>query len=306
MSDTPRCYAVRRLNPFLGVTEVVEIEGARALSSDGLSWQIQVEADRPDHTWGRDTPSKPVRQFFRFGNWDTDRGLSRVPVNPILDVGAMLAASERMVTTLQSVIGQLPFPFADRVEHWLLDTAGQPLALLAATVDARHIAGIRADHWQATPLQYHDFVAASLTARQIPACDQHGNRHHADTLERQLQDAAGPLPLRGWYQRQPDGSALPLGAGQAALPADAFPCLPWREHWPGPDHAALMRDYQHWLAPQLLTLPELTDVLRRDLEQAACRQALQMSAQHRLYPRVLQPQMLNTARVEAQLRRSAG
>lgn len=305
MSDGPHCYAVRRLNPFLGVVEVVEIEGARALSIDGRNWQIQVQADRPEHTWGRDTPARTVRQFFRFGNWHPEQGLTRVPANPILDIGAMLAASERMVGTLQAVQERLPFAFADHIERWLLDDTGRPLALLAATVEPRYTEEIHADDWQAIPDMSADFSAPSLTALGMATSDARGNRHHADALERQVLAAAGPAPRRCWYQRQADGSAIPLADGFVPLPADAFPELPLSRYWHQDPEAALLHDYLHWLAPRLLTLDGLSDVTRRELEQAACHQALQMADQHRLYPRVLQRDLLDTARVEARLRRAA-
>lgn len=306
MSDTANCYAVRRLNPFLGVLEVVEIEGARALSVDGLDWQIQVEADRPDHTWGRGAPATAVRQFFRFGSWHVEHGLSRVPVNPILDVGAMLSASERLIDALQAAQAHLPFAFADHVERWLLAADGRPLALLAATVARRFTQEIHADGWQATPAMSPDFTAPGLTALGIAASNELGNRRHADALERQVLGAAGPSPRRCWYERQPDGSALPLDSGFAGLPADAFPELPLRRHWTEGPEATLLGDYLHWLAPRLLCLDTLDDATRLELEQAARRQALQVADHYRLYPKVLQRELLDSARVEARLRRATG
>jgi hypothetical protein len=305
LSGAPNCYAVRRVNPFQGVVEIVEIDAARALSIDGRHWQIQVEAARPEHTWGRGEPTNTVKQFFRFGSWHPEQGLSRVTVNPILDIGAMLAASERMIAVLQAVQSRLPFPFADNFEHWLLDDQGQPLALLATTVEQRFTAEICADSWSATAPRSPDFTAASLTAQGIPASDAHGNRHHADTLERLIRDAAGPVPRRCWYQRQADGSATPLDADCHALPATAFPELPLRTAWPDAAGTALVEDYLDWLAPLLLTLDTLGEATRRDLEQAARHQALQMTDHHPLYPQVLQPDVLDTARVEARLRRAA-
>ncbi len=38
----PDCYSIRRLAPFLGMTEVIDTGEARAVSVDGLNWQIQV------------------------------------------------------------------------------------------------------------------------------------------------------------------------------------------------------------------------------------------------------------------------
>lgn len=305
MTDTPRCYAVRRLNPFMGVVEVVEIGGARAMSLDGSSWEIQVEAERPEHTWGRGEPVNAVRQFFRFGSWHRELGLSQVPVNPILDVGAMLAASERMISALELVQGRLPFPFVDHIERWLLDSEGRPLALLAATIEHRFTREIRADSWHATPAMSSDFTAPSLDARGITTGDAYGDRQHADILERQIHAAAGAAPRRCWYERLPDLSATPLEAGFTPLPGEQFPELPVRTDWLAPDQAELVRDYLHWLAPRLLTLDTLSETTRLELEQAACRHALQLADHFRLYPQVLQESLLDAARVEARLRRAA-
>jgi hypothetical protein len=304
VSDTPHCYAVRRLNPFLGVVEIVEIAGARAMSIDGRHWQIQVEGERPNHTWGRGS-APIVKQFFRFGSWHPEQGLSRVPVNPVLDFGAMLAANERMLATLQEVLQQLPFPFEDHIEHWLLDAEGRPLALLAATVAERYTREIRADQWTATLPLNGDFSASSLTALGIAAQDEHGNRHHADTLERQVRDAAGPTPRRCWYERRADGSALPLQADFAPLPAAAFPELPLRAEWDEAQAQALVTDYLHWLAPRLLALDSLGEAWRGELEQAARHQALLVEDHYPLYPRVLRQDVLDAARVEAKLRRAS-
>lgn len=304
MVEGPHCYAVRRVNPFLGVVEVAEISGARALSIDGCHWQIQVKTTRPGHTWGRDGPAPAAQQFFRFADWSTKHGLTRVPINPILDVGRMLTAGERMVRALTGVIDRLPFPFNDRFEHWLLDDAGEPLALLATTVVAEHMPESRALDWLATARPSDDVRANGREASEKPAGDRCTDRRLADALEQLIRGAAGATHRRSWYQRQPDGTGRPVDDTGVVLPASAFPSLPWRERWCDPDHARLLHDYHHRLAPQLLTLAGLADAMRRDLEQAARLQALRMTDLHRLYPRILQQDVLDTAQVEARLRRS--
>lgn len=304
MSQPPHCYAVRRLNPFLGVVEVIEIDGARALSMDGQHWEIQVEAERPEHTWGRETASHHVKQFFRFGDWHAEKGLSRARVNPILDLATLLDGSERMLATLQAVQSQLPFPLIDHFERWLLDDQGQPLALLAATTEQRFTHEIKTDRWAATPPQVTTFVAASLDAIAIANHDTDGNRHHANALERLVQLTAGPTPTCCWYERQRDGSAIALDKNHPDLPTEALPELPLRQHWPDAAGTALVQDYLHWLAPLLLTLDTLSETARRTLEQAARHQAQLMTDHHTLYPLILQQDVLNTARVEARLRRA--
>jgi len=34
-----RAYAIRRVNPFLGVLQVIETEGGRAISANGVVWE---------------------------------------------------------------------------------------------------------------------------------------------------------------------------------------------------------------------------------------------------------------------------
>jgi hypothetical protein len=306
VNPEPHRYAVRRLNPFLGVVQVVEIEDARALSYDGRQWEIQVKAERPEHTWGSIEPTRIVRQFFRFGGWNAEQGLRQVPANPILDIGAMLQASEQLLAALREVLGEVPFRFADRFEYWLLDGDRQPLALLASTTERHLIPQIRSDRWQATLPTDHRFLAASLEAQGIANHDPQGDRQHASRLERQVRDAAGRTPNRCWYERLPDGSGTALEPQFEDLPATAFPQLPLRTHWPDPAQQALLDDYLGWLAPRLLILDGLTEPLRRDLERAACKQALQVADNHRLYPTVLQRELLDSARVEARLRRAVG
>ena len=62
-----RCYAVRRVNPFEGVLEVIALPRARAYSPNGTVWQVQVLAARPDHTWRSGSNAPLVEQFFGFG-----------------------------------------------------------------------------------------------------------------------------------------------------------------------------------------------------------------------------------------------
>jgi hypothetical protein len=46
-----RRHAVRRLNPFRGIARVVEGADARATSTDGVNWELQILAERPAG-WG--------------------------------------------------------------------------------------------------------------------------------------------------------------------------------------------------------------------------------------------------------------
>ncbi len=65
MSSAPVCFGVRRLNPFQGMLQVVERGGARALSLDGESWEVQVLCAKPEHSWRSGNRGEPVMRFFR-------------------------------------------------------------------------------------------------------------------------------------------------------------------------------------------------------------------------------------------------
>jgi hypothetical protein len=311
MSDAPRTYTVRRLNPFLGVVAVVATPGARALSDDGATWQLQVLAERPEHTWGSTNRGAGVRQFFRFGNWNRDTGMTRVPVNPVLDIGAMLEAARGLVAALEEQIERLPFPLADRFEQWLLDRHDRPLALLASTVERAVIDEVADAHWQATLPAGTPFVSPSLEAEGVPLQTVRSRRHHADLLEAGLHGVCDRPPRRQWFERQPDGSGIgldehsPGGVGGRHLAAQAFPVTGVRTEWADPRMARLVGEYLDWTAARLLTLPDLPDTTRERLEQAARRQALQVDALHRLYPRIVQPGWIDAARIEARLRHAA-
>ncbi len=298
-----RCYAARRLNPFLGVVQVLETPDARAISINGINWQIQVEAERPEHTWGSLNQHSSETQFFRFGMWTEKTGLSRVPVNPILDMGSMLAAAGRLTEVLHQNLAALPFPLEDRFELWLMDGKNRPLALLASSVDERYLGEIKVDRWQASRPVEHGFRSPSLLARGQPAQAPHSPRRHADMLEKMIHGAAGADAPRRWYLRSADGGAATPAGEDVELSAEAFPALTLREDWPEPEQTALVGDYIDWLAPRLLTLSDLSDDARARLERAAKTQALAVEENYTLYPKVIDRALIDAARVEARIRR---
>lgn len=306
-----RCYAVRRANPFMGVTHVLATPDARALSANGVLWELQVLADRPETLWGSVNTGRNVRQYFRFGLWSAGEGLSRVPINPILNIGEMLSASDELLEALEAHLPELPFPAADRFELWLLDSERQrPIALLATAEGAEHLGAIRLDSWQATTLSERSFVAPTLVQGADASCDLTNPRWQAAAVEAIVKSAAGWPPVAQWFER--DGSGRGVGLPHRVAPAladrvlgaDDFPELLIREIWPSPEDTALVSDYVAWCAPRLLALDNLSDRTRERLEPLACTQPLLVDTLFRLYPRVIDRTLLDRARVEARLRRA--
>jgi hypothetical protein len=298
----PACYGVRRLNPLRGVMQVVDTGNARALSGDGLEWEVQVLAEQPEHSWHSPNQHRPVMRFFRFGVWSASAGLGRVPVSPLLDLDAMWAEADALVARLNACADQVPFPLGDPYELWLQDAAGEPFCLSATTTRPELMDRIALQPWAATPLSEHGFVSPGLKRRGIPVRDGHDPRRHAGELERLVRTTAGSPARHAWFLRQGRGLGTPISAPGEPRP---LPWLPLRPQWPDAGDTALVWDYFDWCAPTLLTLPDLDHPTRERLEQAVRGRAREVAARYRLYPRILNPGLIRQLRVEARIRSSA-
>ena len=299
-----RCYAVRRVNPFEGVLQIVETHNARAYSPNGTIWQIQVLTRRPDHTWRSFSDVAPIEQFFNFGLWDAAGGMQKIPANPVMDIGGMTRAAEALSSELRRLGGQLPFRLIDRYECWSTDYQGNPIALLATTEDPHRISDIRAARWQATRVSEHGFVSPSLAALGVPAHGDLGPRQHAEHLERQVRQSG---QQKAWFERSQSGTGRRIDPPDRAaqMPASAFPPLGLKTDWKDQQTGDLAIDYLAWQAPRLLLLQDIDDRQRRWLEPEARRQAVELAAAYRLIPHVIDHQLIEAARVEARLRRAA-
>jgi hypothetical protein len=294
------------------VVAVVKTAGGRALSVDGLRWQIQVRAHPPKGLWSRDGDSAELR-YFRFGLWSERDGLSRVPLNPILDPGRMLRGLEELIAAVRGHAQALPFPVEPELEHWLLDREGDPLALIATALPDAALGSAPPGDWNAGRRgEERPFVSASLSAQGVAHCDATGcdaaGRHpHLESIERLIAEAAGPRRQAQWFRLDADGAlglehGVPPGLAGRRLPLDALPPETLRRQWPRESDSTLVSEYIQWLASYLLTLPTLADALRGRLEYAAARHALALDGLWRLYPRILDPDLIKRARVEARLR----
>ena len=289
-------YAVRRLNPFAGVVQVVSGDNARAISLDGRRWEIQVLAEAPNDCWGSPSEHHGALRFFRFGIWTGTDGLRKVPVNPIMDIGAMLDASSPVIDALSDPASRPPFHLADTLELWLLDHQRQPLALLATATPGEPLAALQQQRWCAAPLDDRD-----LGRKRVD-----GESPAADELEVMVRRSATGAAI--WFRRKAPGSGPGCAADgddQDPIPADTFPELPVRDHWPSEAEQALMDRWIQRMAPRLLCLPYLEDATRARLEPLAREQAVDVDMLWRLYPRLMDNGFVKAARIEARLRTSS-
>ncbi len=292
-----RRYAERRLNPFLGVIQVIESEVGRAISTDGHNWEIQLYAAR-SVGWGSLGAAQPFG-LYRHGVWSEAEGLACFPSPPTVVREQASRSAQALIAAIRAALGALPFPLRDRYERWLLDAsaAQRPLALLEAVTGAEPLAQGRAAKWR-------------CMTGESPGLDGDGRA----ALEAQVWARAGQAGRSQWFRREPDGSGLALAArpvmpgqvndalGGRCLEAEDFPELLLWEGWEEAGERERADQYLAALAPRLLMLP-LSETTRARLEQAAAHQALAVDRFYRLYPQVMDSALLVRLRVEARLRR---
>lgn len=275
-----RYYSLRRLSPYQGTAQVVELSGFRAMSVDGVRWRVQF-LNQPN-------------RLSSYAVWREGGGGNLIETDHTRAIVEALRARPA-----------LPFPLADSLELWLLDAVERwPLALIASTLPERTPSRTRDRRWVSGLSGEDGFRAASLSSA--------GTTHmpHQEVLDRCIQRAAGPRAEAQWFRREPDGGGVALadsaaGATGPRLPATSFPELLLREDWGSDRETALVRDYHEWHAPSLLTHTGLPARVRERLEPAACRRAEALFRVRRLLPIVVNEELVRVALVEAMIRGAA-
>jgi hypothetical protein len=279
-------YSLRRLSPYQGTMQIVEVPGFRGMSADGITWQVQV--------------MHPTRRISGYGTWRADGS-------------GDLIETDRTRPLLQALQSHpaLPFPPADRLELWLLDAQDRrPLALLASAL--RRPAPPRIHHvqWLAALTGDNSFIAPSLG--DWPAVGTEPYIPHREVIGRCVQKAAGAQPSAQWFLREPGGHGAGLAGHRIAddlvgreLEPEVFPELLVREEWDSGTERSLVQDYHDWQAPGLLTHRGLRRATRDRLERAACRQAEKLYRLRHLLGETVNADLLKVAMVEAVLRVSA-
>lgn len=290
-------YSQRLLNPFRGVMNVIRYQGAEAVTTDGVHWEIYVSNDELRN--GLDPHAHIQISDIRYGHWTAEAGLKRGPIYPSEDFKRMETLGAVVYDALRQHHDRLPFPLRDRYELWLLDQAQQPLCLLHSEVGAHDISQDVSLSWRAGKLCAETFRP------------QLGDPTQAASFLNDKINALAAVPARAcWFLRSEDNSAValyPINLADMAVTqfsADQFPRFFIREQHADPGLTALVQAFVHWQAPWLLLLQDLAPALRHELEQHARKQALLVEQQFRLYPEIQDASFLRAARVEAMLRKT--
>ena len=285
------CYAVRRVNPFIGVRQVVETPVGRATSTSGVHWDLEIRTNRARVMGGLEQDAQG-RAFIRFGLWSAEAGHVIAHSRHLLRQDHELRdKSEQLIAELLRRKSELPFALADSHELWLFDASGEvPLALLAACVPGQGLAMTEPRIWR-----------CGLVGDGEP-----GQRRFDDgnSLEDQVKRRAGYNVRKAWVVREPDGTGV-RKADSARLESDQLPTLLIQRRWDSIVAAERVERYLRWIAPSLLTLPTIDDEQRDWLERQLHLQAASVEHHWHLYPKVLSPKRIKAARVQSRLTGSA-
>ena len=132
--------------------------------------------------------------------------------------------------------------------------------------------------------------------------------HHRYWLEQQIEAAAGLEAKAQWFERQDDGRGLGLASPilpesfqQRTIRSDDFPPLLIQTKATDPILAKVINEYIQWRSIWLLCLPNLPDEHRETLEVAAQAFPMEVQALHKIYPKIIQQELMNKILVQAKL-----
>ena len=286
--DAVRSYAIRRVNPFRGVMQVVEAEEGRALSCNGVVWEILVRAKQ---LLARGSPDRDRyrKVFYRFGMWSMNDGLLQRASSPAEDQDYFDLATkcEALVDYLQIHHQRLPFKLEDDRELWLFDSDNQaPLALLASLRPGSCSQKSEPENWTCST-----GANGSPSQRRFP---------QAQDLETQVRQRAGFGINKYWIKRLADGGGVVETTGDV-ISAHQFPELLLQENWSNDEERQRASEYIKWISPSLLTLQHLQKSTRRRIETNLNVQAVSIEHHWQLYPEIIDQKLLKAARVQSRI-----
>lgn len=277
-------YGVRRLGPYLGVIQVIDVGDACAYSTNGHTWRIRQQTSSGRFRWGV--------------THETEEGMDHTRI----------VNADNLVEALKNH-PPVPFPIRDRFELWLLNKqTREPLALLKTRYQAMDMDDVGDPHWRPFLLTDTQFVSPTLQRKEKEQPVRGWQTPHRDQLESQVNIASRPLPAAQWFERQSDGSGtgregLRLNDDEIgrSLPREAFPELLINDSWEDPVQRGLVDDYHNWYAASLLAHQNLRRVTRERLEHAACQRPQSLLTWYPLIPEFLDEDAIEVALVSAKL-----
>jgi len=283
-----RTYAIRRVNPFIGVLQIIELPGGRAVSANGVVWDIEVSAERPA-AWGSLGGLHQAPCFYRYGLWSLEDGLVGRPLAPHLEKDPLTRQCQQIIARIRQCLHKLPFKLMDTQELWLFDEKDEkPLVLLAALTAQGQRPSPEPKYW-----------ACSFGAEGVPSQYRFPESRE---LTEQIKTRAGFNIKKHWISRAADGSGNT--ANNRHICADEFPPYLIFEEWTDDVLTHRVNAYIQWIAPSLLTLQHLNDEQRQRLESSLHIQAISLEHHRQLYPQVINEKLMIAALVQCRLQKA--
>lgn len=285
---------------------IIEYKGAEAVSMDGIHWGIYVtnrELIKDIRTQGRVQTSD-----IRYGNWSQQQGLKRGAIYPSDDFKRMEEQGARVYEHLLSHHRQLPFPFLDNYELWLLDKHANPLALIDSS--------LRESDMDSQPLL--DWRSGQACCKEFKSKAYELIKQHSgytlsagQYLTHYINSLCGKQPQAQWFKRTMDGHGIGLKGNNIPgaltgreLNESLFHPFMINDTLHNNLHINLINEFIQWQSPWLLLLDTLSESQRMIFEEKSRQRALIVDQLHSLYPEIINEDFITTARVEATLRKS--
>jgi len=265
-----KTYAQKLTPPYSGQVQIVETDTYRALTLDGLVWEVQYVN----------------RIHIRVCTISATELKARVNKS---GQGVNDTADPKLGALFEYLVNvKLPFKANDYFEFWLLDHVEKaPLALIysCSTVEKMEKFPHRAE-WASLPdaVMKIEKTEQEITSNKPPVNYQ---------LESLVSERAGINKKAKWFDRREQHE-------------DNFPPFLVREDWPEQQQQSICKRYIDRQAPRLLMLSGLSVAERERLESCCVHYATEVARFYAVYPEVLDDAAISALRVEAQLRAVSG
>jgi len=259
-------YAQKLCPPYSGQVQIVETDTYRALTLDGITWEVQY-VNRIHIRVCTISAQELKARLSASGKASNDTADPRL---------------SELFDYLANV--KLPFDSNDFLEFWLLDHLDKaPLALIysCSTEEKMDKFPNRAE-WASLP---DAIMKIEKTEHEINSNIPPVNYQ----LESLVSERAGTNKRASWFDRREQHDSV-------------FPPFLVREDWPDQQQQAICKRYIDRQAPRLLMLQGLSVSERERLERCCEPFATEVARFYAVYPEVLDTQAMSALRVEARLR----
>ncbi len=298
-------YSQRILNPFRGVMNIIELDEADAVTTDGIHWTLYIHDDPDPWQYQDNLQADIVTPDIKYGTWSAEEGFRPAPVLSSMNYARIRREGGRLLEAIQASYQTLPFALKDKYELWLLDKETDlPLVLLDSACEEQSLYQDGSLYWNPGQRCKKMFRSAAVSRSGQSVCA-------GECIATLINSRAGDTPGAQWFWRDDDGTGFALGGinldeavMSRQLPAQAFPPLLLNTQWVAGETLELVYDFQAWLAPWLLLLQDISREQRYQLELEARKQAVLTASLYTLYPEIVDSFIFNAIRIEARLRQS--